>query len=80
MMDKKMKFEEAMVLLENEVKRIEAGDMSLDDALSSYERAIGLVKICNEKLEAAENRVRILTEGADGALTDKPFSVSDDEA
>lgn len=79
-MDENMKFEDAMVLLEAEVKRIEAGDMTLDEALAAYERAIGLVKICNERLEAAESRVRLLTEGADGSLTDMPFSKSDDEA
>lgn len=79
-MDKKMKFEEAMSLLEAEVKRIEDGNMPLDEALASYERAIGLVKVCNERLEAAQNRVRILTEGTDGTLTDSPFLKSDDEA
>ena len=37
-----------------------------------------LVKLCNEKLSAAEQKVRILTEGADGAVSDKPFD--DNEA
>ena len=37
-----------------------------------------LVKICNEKLECAERRVRILTEGADGVITDMPFDSGDE--
>ena len=78
-MDKRIKFEEAISLLETEVKRIEEGNMTLDEALESYEKAIGLVKICNERLEAAESRVRLLTEGADGTLTDTPFLKSENE-
>ena len=75
--DQKMKedkkFEEAMLELEGIVRRLEAGALSLDESLSAFEEAIGLVKLCNEKLEAAEQRVRILTEGADGSISDKPF-------
>ena len=67
------KFEEAMLELEGIVRRLEAGALSLDESLSAFEEAIGLVKLCNEKLEAAEQRVRILTEGADGSISDKPF-------
>lgn len=67
------KFEEAMLELEGIVRRLEAGSLSLDDSLFAFEEAIGLVKLCNEKLEAAEQRVRILTEGADGSIGDKPF-------
>ena len=67
------KFEEAMLELEGIVRRLEAGALSLDESLSAFEEAIGLVKLCNEKLEAAEQRVRMLTEGADGSISDKPF-------
>ena len=73
-----MKFEEALELLEKQVKNLESGNMTIDEALASYEDSIKLVKICNDKLEAAENRIRILTEAADGSITDAPFSDSDD--
>ena len=68
-----MTFEEAIELLEKQVKNLESGNMSIDEALESYEESIKLVKICNEKLESAEKRVRILTESADGTVTDAPF-------
>lgn len=71
-------FESAMAKLEDEVSRLEGGNMSLDESLSSFENAIRLVKICNEKLERAERKVRILTEGKDGALTDAPFDLDCD--
>lgn len=77
-MKENIKFEEAMELLEKQVKNLESGNMTIDEALASYEESIKLVKICNDKLEAAENRVRILTESADGVITDAPFSNSDD--
>ena len=73
-----MKFEEALELLEKQVKNLESGNMTIDEALASYEDSIKLVKICNDKLEAAENRIRILTESADGSITDASFSDSDD--
>ena len=72
-MNKDMKFEEALSLLEDRVRLLESGNMSLDESLSAYEEAIGLVRICNEKLDSAEAKVRILTESADGSVTDAPF-------
>ena len=72
-MDKKMKFEDAMALLEASVTRLESGTLGLDDAIAEYEKAVGLVKICNERLSDAEQRVRLLTEAADGSVSDLPF-------
>lgn len=78
-MKKNIKFEEALETLEEIVKKLESGSLSLDESLESFEEAIGLVKICNEKLESAEQKVRMLTEEQDGTVTDVPFDV-DDEA
>ena len=78
-MKKNMKFEEAMIALEDIVKKLESGSVSLDESLSAFEEAVSLVKFCNEKLETAEQKVRILIEGADGEITDKPFSEFADE-
>lgn len=75
-----IKFEEAMSKLDDEVKRLESGNMTLDESLAAFENAIKLVKLCNEKLELAEQRVRILTEGADGSVSDSPFDAKHDEA
>ena len=61
---KNMDFETALLKLEDEVKRLESGNMSLDESIRAFEEAVKLVKICNEKLECAEQRVRILTEAA----------------
>ena len=71
-------FESAMAKLEEAVSSLEGGNMSLDESLATFEKAVGLVKICNEKLECAERRVRILTEGKDGTVTDEPFDEYED--
>ena len=74
----KKSFEVSILELENSVKRLESGELTLDEAISEFERAMGLVKVCNERLEDAEMRVRILTEGMDGEITDRPFDMSDE--
>lgn len=72
-MKENINFEEAMLELEGIVKKLEAGSLSLGESLEAFEKAVGLVKLCNEKLQSAEQKVRILTESADGSVTDTPF-------
>ncbi len=74
----KINFEEAIIKLENEVKRLESGNMTLDESISAFEEAVKLVRLCNQKLENAERRVRILTENTDGTVTDLPFETENE--
>lgn len=74
-----IKFEEAINLLENEVKKLENGNLTLDEAIASYENAIKLAGICNKKLESAEQKVYILTSSNDGTISDAPFEVNNNE-
>ncbi len=76
---KDINFEEAMLKLEGEVKKLESGNMTLDESIAAFEEAVKLIRVCNEKLENAERRVRILTESSDGSITDLPFDI-DNEA
>ena len=66
-------FEEAVARLEQIVRSMEEGKLSLDDSLKAFEEGIALVRFCNGKLDAAEQRVRILLTGEDGAMTTAPF-------
>ena len=75
---KDMKFEEAMTKLEGEVKKLESGNMSLDESINAFEEAVKLIGVCNKHLENAERRVRLLTAGADGSITDVPFDICDE--
>ena len=71
-------FEEAMLKLESEVKRLESGSMGLDESIAAYEEAVKLIRICNQKLDNAERRVRILVESSDGSITDAPFDLGNE--
>ena len=77
-MSKTMKFEEAMIKLEETVRLLESGSLTLDESIEKYEDALKYVKICNEILEKAEQKVKILTESADGSIRDHPFDQHED--
>ena len=72
-MSKTIKFEEAIAKLEDAVRLLEGGTLSLDESIEKYEEALKYVKICNEILEKAEQKVKILTESPDGSISDRPF-------
>ena len=72
-MNQNIKFEEAISNLEETVRQLESGTLSLDESIEKYEEALRYVKICTEKLGKAEQKIRMLTEGIDGTVTDVPF-------
>jgi len=55
-------FEASLDALEQLVGRMERGDMSLEDSLAAYERGVGLYRRCQQALEQAELRVRLLSD------------------
>jgi len=59
-------FETAMERLEAIVDKMEAEKMPLEELLVRYEEGVKLVKVCSEKLEAAEKRIEIITREASG--------------
>ena len=79
-MSEKIDFENTLLMLDEIVKKLESGNTSLDDSLDCYEEAIRLVGVCNEHLNDAEKRVKILTESIDGTVTDRDFLENSDEA
>jgi exodeoxyribonuclease VII small subunit len=72
-------FEEAMERLESAVAKLEGGSLTLDESIKEFENAVKLIGICEKKITDAKQRVRILTEGSDGTVTDEPFTNTDDE-
>ena len=68
-------FEDAMGRLEEIVKYLESGNAPLDKSLEVFEEGVALVKLCNQKLDSAEQKVRFLTENGDEiADNNKPDS------
>ena len=52
-----LSFEESLEKLEEIVNRLENGDVPLDDAIDEFEKAMQLVKVCNQKLSSAEESI-----------------------
>ena len=61
-----MSFEDALAELEQIVRRLEAGQVKLDDAIQSYERGAQLKQHCERKLNEAQQRVDRIVVGPDG--------------
>lgn len=74
-----MDFEATISALESAVKKLEGGNMPLEESIEEFEKAMELCVVCNSKLESAERRVRILVEAQDGTVSDMPFD-SENEA
>lgn len=70
-------FEASMQALEDLVGRMEAGEMSLEESLAAYERGVGLYRRCQDALEQAELRVRLLSDPANPDEA-RPFDASED--
>lgn len=66
-------FEQSLDALEQLVERMERGEMSLEDSLAAYERGVGLYRRCQQALEAAELRVRLLSDPEQPA-SGEPFA------
>jgi exodeoxyribonuclease VII small subunit len=71
------RFEESLGELEGLVRRLESGELPLEDALTAFERGIGLVRVLSERLAEVETRVETLLKSAGGAVVTQP--VDDDE-
>jgi exodeoxyribonuclease VII small subunit len=67
-------FEELYRELEETVRRLEVGDLTLDESLALFERGAALAEQCNVLLDSAELRVRQLTTRPDGITDAEPFS------
>ena len=70
-------FEAALAELDTLVKKLEDGDLSLEQSLALYERGVQLSRFCHARLEEAERRIEILTDR--GELKPAPASLTGDD-
>jgi exodeoxyribonuclease VII small subunit len=73
-------FEAMMERLQDLVARLEAGNLTLEDSIRSFEEGMDLVRRCTEVLNQAEERIRKLTRDARGAAQETPLQGVEDEA
>jgi len=62
--NQELSYERALELLDQKLKVLEDGDLSLDDALSVVDEARTYLKICEQRLEEARKRIEVRPEAA----------------
>lgn len=66
-------FEQSMRRLEEIVGLLERGDAPLEQAMSLFEEGASILRVCNTMLDEAEQKVTLLTAGADSTPQAQPF-------
>ena len=61
-----LNFEEALGEIDSIVSKLEGGQLTLDESLVMFQRGMELMRFCGEKLDAAEKKLKIIIEGAEG--------------
>jgi exodeoxyribonuclease VII small subunit len=74
---KEVKFETALGRLEEIVRKMEDGEMSLEESLKLFEEGVKLSRLCDQKLQAAERRIEILLKDQEGNVAAIPFESKD---
>jgi exodeoxyribonuclease VII small subunit len=64
-----MTFEEALRALEDVVRKLESGDVALEESITLYERGEQLRRHCQARLDAAQARIEKIVQGPDGRPT-----------
>ncbi len=61
-MNEQLTYEQALEKLDQKLKLLEDGDLTLEDALKAVDEARVYLKICTERLEAARKKIEIRAE------------------
>jgi exodeoxyribonuclease VII small subunit len=69
-------FETAMDRLEKIVEQMESGQLPLEDLIVRYEEGMNLVKVCQERLASAEQKIEIIARTSAGKPVVKDFAPS----
>jgi exodeoxyribonuclease VII small subunit len=72
-------FEAAIAELEGIVKKLEEGDLALEQSLQLYERGVHLSRYCHARLEETERRIEILNERGEIESAPASLGTEDDE-
>lgn len=64
-------FEESMKRLDEIVEQLEEDKLPLDRMIALYEEGVGLARACGERLEAAEQKVRLIAKKAGGVVLEE---------
>ena len=68
-----LKFESAVEKLETIVRKLESGDLNLEESLKSFEEGIGLARVCEKLLQEAKGKVEQLIKKESGKWEKESF-------
>lgn len=71
-------FETALAGLEEIVRRLEGGDLTLEESIRHFQEGMALVRFCAAKLDEAERRIEQLIGEAGGEVVARPFPFDPD--
>ncbi|MFE8072752.1 exodeoxyribonuclease VII small subunit [Marinobacteraceae bacterium S3BR75-40.1] len=66
-------FETSLEELESLVRKLEQGELSLEDSLAAFEKGVRLTRSCQQALKSAEQRVQKVVEQENGEFDVTPF-------
>ena len=69
-------FEQSLKALEDIVRKMEQGELSLEHSLEAFEEGVKLTKNCQTALQKAEQKVALLVKDSDGELTTTDFNTN----
>src|SRR5437868_12376963 len=75
-----LNFEGSMDRLEAIVEQMESGKLPLEDLIVRYEEGMNLVKICQERLANAEQKIEIIARNSAGKAVVKDFEATPEPA
>ncbi len=75
---KELTYEESMKELEQVVRELESGELTLEDSISKFENGMKLSKHCTELLENAEKKISLLLENSDGSYTEEILELTEE--
>lgn len=70
-----LSYETCIEKLEELVKKLESGDLPLEESLQAYEKGKELIAYCSDKLKEAQGKLQIVIQKENGSLESAPFQL-----
>jgi len=72
-------YEQAIAELEGIIRKLENGQVGLEESLELYKNGTLLAKICGDMLAKAENQITMLNQTGEGKMTENDFTAESED-
>jgi exodeoxyribonuclease VII small subunit len=73
--ENEIKYEDALDRLEKIIDLLQEGKLSLDESLDAFQEGIKLLKLCRQRLDDADMKVKLLIKDEAGNMSETPFDI-----